>query len=669
MNSIEVIALYRYPVKGFSPEPLERAEIPAGGTMPFDRAFAIENGPSGFDPQSPGYFPKSRFLMLMRDERMAEFSTRFDERTGVFRIARNGSVEVEGSLTTAEGRQEIEVWIAENFREELRGPPKILSADGHSFSDKKAKVLHLINLASVRALSERLGRAVDPLRFRPNILVDGAPAFAELEWEREAVRLPGLVLKGESRTGRCAATNVDPQSGRRDMEIPRALDAIYGHKDFGIYLVAKTGGTIAVGDEVSVPAGKRAGHPLPEGEGVAEGDGGGGQSLWREASNPSSARFAGTLLPTGERKGPAGGGRPFGKLRRKTSVAEGGERRGAVRRHIALFACVSRLAALGARTTTPATRLARPIVHPRSRFDRRRLRGLHGLLGLRRFARLAGRRGVGELWTIILLLLGAVVPVAVLVAVARAAPIIAAVVIAMLLGTRTVAAVVRILAGVEAVLAAAAAFVAADFAVIVEAIAPVHLTVVVVTLIRTITVLRLRRLELRLRGHDDAVVVLGVLQIALHGDNIAGGLRVARERRVFVGDMRRGAADLHVRAIRFKAPRERIGPLAVVAPAGPAILIVPHEPVLLLTVNFPIRPDPTPLKGIGLSVLTPATRLTSAEGPKSERLMRWRRERTSSRRSLVSICRECVPALWLHLVAAGSYPEIPTFPSAFLSCP
>jgi uncharacterized protein YcbX len=34
----QIVALYRYPVKGFSPKPLGRAEIAAGGTMPFDRA-------------------------------------------------------------------------------------------------------------------------------------------------------------------------------------------------------------------------------------------------------------------------------------------------------------------------------------------------------------------------------------------------------------------------------------------------------------------------------------------------------------------------------------------------------------------------------------------------------------------------------------------------------
>jgi len=247
-----IVALYRYPVKGFSAEPLQRAEIEAGGTIPFDRAFAIGNGPSGFDPAAPKYYPKARFLMLMKNERVAELRTRFDPGKGVFSIFRDGELQVKASLLTPDGRATIEAWIGRYFREELRGPPKILSSPGHSFSDKKAKVLHLVNLASVRALEESLGRAVDPLRFRPNIVIDGAPAWSEFRWAEGELRLPGIRLKGESRTTRCAATNVDPNTARRDMEIPRTLESLYGHADFGIYIVAKTKGTLAVGDEVEV---------------------------------------------------------------------------------------------------------------------------------------------------------------------------------------------------------------------------------------------------------------------------------------------------------------------------------------------------------------------------------------------------------------------------------
>ncbi len=252
MQGVQVVSLYRYPLKGFSAEPVRRAEIEAGGTMPFDRAFAIENGPIGFDPEAPAYYPKARFLMLMKHERIAEFLTRFDEATGVLRIFRDGALLIEGPLSTEEGRARIERWVAENFRAELRGPPRILSAPGHSFSDKKAKVLHLVNLASVRALEERIGSPVDPLRFRPNIVIDGAPAWSELEWERKELRFPDLICKGESRTTRCAATNVDPQSGRRDMAIPSALDSLYGHSDFGIYLVAKTAGALSTGDTLEI---------------------------------------------------------------------------------------------------------------------------------------------------------------------------------------------------------------------------------------------------------------------------------------------------------------------------------------------------------------------------------------------------------------------------------
>lgn len=251
MTQAEVTALYRYPVKGFSPEPLRRAEIAAGGTMPFDRAFAIENGPIGFDPGAPAHYPKIRFLMLMRNEGLAALSTRFDEASGVFRIERDRALEVEGSLTEPDGRARIEAWIAAHFADALRGPPKILSAPGHTFSDKPAKVLHLVNLATVRDLSERLGREVDPLRFRPNLIIDGPPAWSELDWVGRDIAAPGMTFTVDSRTDRCAATNVDPKTGRRDMQIPQALQAMHGNVDLGVYLVARTGGTIAVGDALA----------------------------------------------------------------------------------------------------------------------------------------------------------------------------------------------------------------------------------------------------------------------------------------------------------------------------------------------------------------------------------------------------------------------------------
>ena len=76
---MQIASLYRYPVKGLSPEPLQSVELKSGETLPFDRAYAIENGPGRFDVNAPRHLPKINFLMLMRDERLATLRSMFDD--------------------------------------------------------------------------------------------------------------------------------------------------------------------------------------------------------------------------------------------------------------------------------------------------------------------------------------------------------------------------------------------------------------------------------------------------------------------------------------------------------------------------------------------------------------------------------------------------------------
>lgn len=251
-DGARVAALYRYPLKGFSSEPLDAVDLAAGETVPFDRAFAIENGPSGFDPAAPRHLPKSRFLMLMRNERCAAFASRFSPETGVLEIvAKDGSAGIHASTRTESGRAMLEAWFAETFADELRGPPRLLEAPDFSFSDVAEKVVHLVNLESLRDLERRAGRPLDVLRFRPNIVVDGSPAFAELDWDETTLAGPdGLRLRGFSRTGRCAATEVDPATARRDPGMVALLERLYGHHDFGVYLAVAAAGRLAVGDRL-----------------------------------------------------------------------------------------------------------------------------------------------------------------------------------------------------------------------------------------------------------------------------------------------------------------------------------------------------------------------------------------------------------------------------------
>jgi uncharacterized protein YcbX len=244
-------SLYRYPVKGLSPDPLANARLEPGRTIAADRLYAIENGPSGFDPAAPAHFPKQRFLMLMRNERLAALATRFDDETHVLTVCRSGRIAASGDLRTPEGRATIEAFFAAYCADELNGPPKILQADGHSFSDVAAKVVSIINLASVAALAGVVGTPVDPLRFRANLYVEGWPAWAEFDLVGREITIGAARAKVMKRIVRCAATNVEPGTGIRDLAIPKTLMQHFGHADCGIYAQVIDGGDAAPGDSIA----------------------------------------------------------------------------------------------------------------------------------------------------------------------------------------------------------------------------------------------------------------------------------------------------------------------------------------------------------------------------------------------------------------------------------
>jgi hypothetical protein len=246
-------AIYRYPVKGLSPEPLKRTPLAAGATIPCDRLYAIENGPSGFDESAPAYFPKARFLMLMRNARLAELRTTFEEATHTLAIDAERREMVRADLRTAQGRTAVEKFFEEFCASELRGPPKILHAPGHSFSDVARKVVSIINLASVTALENAAAAPVHPLRFRANIYVEGWPAWHEFDLLERVIAIgPSARLRIIKRIVRCAATEVDPDTGIRDLPIPQTLLKAFGHNDCGVYGEVIEGGQIAVGDRVTM---------------------------------------------------------------------------------------------------------------------------------------------------------------------------------------------------------------------------------------------------------------------------------------------------------------------------------------------------------------------------------------------------------------------------------
>jgi GntR family transcriptional regulator/MocR family aminotransferase len=244
--------LYLYPIKGLSPQALARADIVAGQPFAHDREFALARPNAPLDPEDPKWAKKGNFAMLMLDEGLARAATRLDLDELRLKIEAPGRGRLELRLDREEDRRAIEALFWSLLPNFPAAPVLVRSRGGH-FMDKPDNVISLINLASVRALEERWGVAIDPLRFRANIYVDGAPAWSEFDWVGKDVKIGGLTFAVDRRNGRCGATNVNPVTAQRDLDIPGSLRATFGHKDLGVYLVARESGAIAVGDTLQAP--------------------------------------------------------------------------------------------------------------------------------------------------------------------------------------------------------------------------------------------------------------------------------------------------------------------------------------------------------------------------------------------------------------------------------
>ncbi len=246
--SITVAEIWRYPVKGFSAESLSEAAMSTGQGLANDRRFAIAHESGDFDPDNPDWLPKRHFLNLMTDEMLAGLGLSFDE--GLLVLTVNGELVARGRLDGNAGLAPVE-----RFLESImpgKGRLMIVQVPGRMLSDAPEALVSIINTASVLDIERAAGRPVDPRRFRANIRLIGGPPWEEREWTGRSLRIGAAELSVVEPINRCAATCVDPGTGRRDINVPKILQRAFGHVETGVYAEVTEPGTIRTGDPVVV---------------------------------------------------------------------------------------------------------------------------------------------------------------------------------------------------------------------------------------------------------------------------------------------------------------------------------------------------------------------------------------------------------------------------------
>ena len=184
----DIQSIYRYPVKGLTPEPLDRARLD-GRRRPSRRPPVRDRErPVRLRPGRPAYLPKTQFLMLMRNERLATLRTRYDDATDTLTIHQDGREAARGDLSTKEGRLAIEAFFRRFMPARAARPaqgagsarrPQLLGCRARA-------VVSIINLASVAALETVVGAAGPPAALPRQSLCRGLAGLARVRSGRTA---------------------------------------------------------------------------------------------------------------------------------------------------------------------------------------------------------------------------------------------------------------------------------------------------------------------------------------------------------------------------------------------------------------------------------------------------------------------------------------------------
>lgn len=249
---MHIAALYRYPVKGLTPELLTAAQLSPGRCIPWDRAFALKQGDAVLDEANPAWISKMNFMCLAKNPKAALLRTRFDDATRMLHIEGPGGPLIASPLTP-EGQAALTAYFTAFLGEEARyssegQAPRFHFFPGHSFCDHKTQVISLIGRASLAALEDAVGAPRDARRFRANLYLEGTKPWEEFTWLGRTLAIGEVEMVVRERIDRCAATMVNPDTAARDANPVKELRTHFGHIELGIFAEVTKSGEIRTGD-------------------------------------------------------------------------------------------------------------------------------------------------------------------------------------------------------------------------------------------------------------------------------------------------------------------------------------------------------------------------------------------------------------------------------------
>ena len=252
--------IIRYPIKGLSGEYLDKIILIKDEGLPGDREFALARHNVEYNHKEPVYLRKTNFLALVKDEKLAKLRTKFNPETMHLLIGLDKNIIIDKHLIDVKSIKEIEFFFQEYLNLPINEKPNLVQGfeieknNGlkHSFSDIPDKAISIINMATLIDLELKTKKKIDAIRFRGNFLIETGSAWEEFNWIGKKIKIGNSILEVFKKTQRCAATSVNPDTGIRDINVPKEISSHYGHVDLGIYAKVIKSGSVSLLDKISI---------------------------------------------------------------------------------------------------------------------------------------------------------------------------------------------------------------------------------------------------------------------------------------------------------------------------------------------------------------------------------------------------------------------------------
>ena len=235
--------IWRHPIKGIGAERLDHVGLKVDRPLPMDRAWAVleEGGEAG-----EGWRACRNFLRGAKGPSLMAVRARVEGET--IHLSHPDRPDLAIDPTEEGAAAALFAWLRPIYPEDRRPPAGLVRAPQMGMSDAPFASVSILNEASLRALSQKLGQPLDPRRFRGNLWLDGLAPWEEFDLVGKRLRIGEAELEVVEPIGRCRATEANPETGRRDAATLAALEDGWGHTQFGAYAMVRKGGRIAVGD-------------------------------------------------------------------------------------------------------------------------------------------------------------------------------------------------------------------------------------------------------------------------------------------------------------------------------------------------------------------------------------------------------------------------------------